>query len=101
MLSFKKKTSVYKRKKKKTKVKTNTTISDCFEKNSLSNMSIRVNLKSFISTAYFLVLLITYVVEDKLKLCKPTLHGYNKLARDKTHDILWPCTRDSKNVEYF
>ena len=37
-------------------------------------MSIRVNLKSCISTA-------------------PTLLGYKKLARDKAHGILWPCTR--------
>ena len=88
-----------KERKRKTKVKTNTTISDCFEKKkrrkkkTLSNMSIRVNLKSVISTAYFfLVSLSSYGVEDKLKLCKPTLHGYNKLARDKAHDILWPCT---------
>ena len=56
-------------------------------------MSICVNLKSFISTAYFLSLFILYGVKDKLKLCKATLHDYNKLARDKAHDILWPCTR--------
>ena len=42
----------------------------------------------------FRVLFITNYVDDKLMLCKhikPTLHGYNKLARDKVHDILWPC----------
>ena len=42
---------------------------------------------------YFRVLFITYDVDDKHMLCKPTSHGYNKLARDKAHDILWPCTR--------
>ena len=42
---------------------------------------------------FFNVLFITYNVDDKVMLCKPTLHGYNKLARDNTHDILSPCTR--------
>ena len=40
------------KKKKKKKVKTNRKIMDCFEK---ANLSVRVNLKSFISTAYFVL----------------------------------------------
>ena len=37
----------------------------------------------------FRVLLIVQI----MALCKPTLHGYDKLARDQAHDILWPCNR--------
>ena len=37
---------------------------------------------------FFRVLFITYDVDDKLMLCKPTLHGYNKLACDKAGPVL-------------
>ena len=49
----------------------------------------------------FRVLFITYDVDDKLMLCKTTLHGYNKLARDKAHDICGPVLEHSKNVGRF
>ena len=76
-------------------------IRDCFEKNIMKSVnSYKFKIIQVISTGllmftveFFRVLFITYDVEDKLMLCKPSLHGYNKPARDKAHDILWPCTR--------
>ena len=33
------------------------------------------------------------LIVDISKMCKPTLHDYNKPARDLTRDILWPGVR--------
>ena len=87
-----------KERQKEEESKKHTTIRGCFEKNimkSVDSCKFKIVYKHCLCLLknFFRVLFITYDVDDKLMLCKPTLHGYNKLARDKAHDILWPCTR--------
>ena len=87
------KRSFTKERKRKKKVK-NTMTRGYFEKNimkSVNSCIFKIVYKHCLCLLeiFFKIFFITY---DKLMLCKPTLHGYNKLARDKAHVILWPCT---------
>ena len=62
-----------------------------------SNLSNQMNLQivcneSFALPMYYRIIRVLLIVQI-IKLCKPTLHGYDKLAHDQAHDILWPYTR--------